>query len=749
MSQRRTSGLLILFGFALLWSQWAAAKQEILRPEQAFQYDVQQVGDRLQVDWLIEPEHYLYQERMSFASRTEGFVLGEPDMPAGKKYTDEFFGEMHIYRNSARILIPLTSVPAGGGAMTLELRSQGCADIGLCYPPQTWTTSVTVTPVNGETAGSAPKLSRLLGGGGLNPLVDEPLPADIAFQPIVDIADPFTLRVRFAIHEGYYVYRDSLAVAAAYDNTPVATGQPQIPPGIMQYDEHFGDTAVFYDELVFTVPLTRASPAATPFTLLLDYQGCKKDSICYPPESLTFDIDLPAASANDSLRTLPASPDSPDSPDSPQMVSEQDRMSDLIVNGQLFAVMLAFLGAGLLLAFTPCVLPMVPILSGIITGQGKDVTSARAFALSLTYVLGMALTYTAAGAAVGAVGGQLQAVLQKPWIIISVAGLFGVLAMSMFGFYEIQMPAAIQNRLTRASNQQSTGTFVGTAIMGALSALVVTTCVAPPLVAALAVIAETGDVVRGAAALFAMSMGMGIPLLVIGTSAGKLLPKAGAWMNGIKIAFGYMMLGLAIWMLERLLPGAVTMVLWAALFVGAGVSLGSMQSLPVDASGGRKFAKAAGLMATVYGAALLIGGLSGSTNPLQPLQFAGNAQQAMEFKRIKTVADLEREVQQASAAGRSVMLDFYADWCVSCKEMEHYTFVDEAVQQNLGDTLLLQADVTENDDADQALLRYFNIYGPPTIVFFDASGNEKPEYRVVGFMSADEFARHVGLAVGS
>ena len=285
--------------------------------------------------------------------------------------------------------------------------------------------------------------------------------------------------------------------------------------------------------------------------------------------------------------------------------------------------------------------------------------------------------------------------------------------------------------------------------MGALSALVVTTCVAPPLVAALAVIAETGDVVRGAAALFAMSMGMGIPLLVIGTSAGKLLPKAGAWMNGIKIAFGYMMLGLAIWMLERLLPGVVTMLLWAALFVAAGVSLGSMQSLSSDASNGRKFARAAGLMATVYGAALMIGGLSGQTNPLQPLKFAGSTQQAMEFKRIKTVADLEREVQQASAAGRTVMLDFYADWCVSCKEMEHYTFVDQAVQQNLGDTLLLQADVTQNDDADQALLRYFNIYGPPTIVFFDDTGNEKPEYRVVGFMSADEFARHVGLAVGS
>ena len=542
-------------------------------------------------------------------------------------------------------------------------------------------------------------------------LNEEPLPPEQAFPAIIDIVDPFTLRVRFTVADGYYLYRDSIAVSI--DSPEAAAGQPQLPPGIMQYDEHFGDVAVFYNELVFDVPLTRASPSAVLLPVEIEYQGCKKDSICYPPQLLRFDVDLPEATAADQLRDLP---------DAPQMVSEQDRMSNLIVSGNLAAVMLAFLGAGLLLAFTPCVLPMVPILSGIITGQGKDVTQARAFALSLTYVLGMALTYTAAGAAVGAVGGQLQAVLQKPWIIISVAGLFVVLAMSMFGLYELQMPAAIQNRLNNASNQQKTGTFVGTAIMGALSALVVTTCVAPPLVAALAVIAETGDVVRGAAALFAMSMGMGIPLLVIGTSAGRLLPKAGAWMDGIKVAFGYMMLGLAIWMLERILPGVVTMLLWAALVVAAGVSLGSMTSLPPEASTGRKFAKAAGLLATVYGAALLIGGLSGSTNPLQPLQFAGSSQQHMTFKPIKTVADLEREVREASAAGRNVMLDFYADWCVSCKEMEYYTFVDGAVQANLGDTLLLQADVTANDDADQALLRYFNIYGPPTIVFFDRDG---------------------------
>jgi thiol:disulfide interchange protein DsbD len=470
--------------------------------------------------------------------------------------------------------------------------------------------------------------------------------------------------------------------------------------------------------------------------LVLEYQGCKEDSICYPPQTLKFDVELPRATASDRPRDIATGG---------EMISEQDRLSAMILSGNLFVVMLTFMGLGLLLAFTPCVLPMVPILSGIIAGQGKDVTTGRAFSLSLTYVLGMAITYTLAGAAFAAMGGQIQAALQKPWIIVGVAALFVALALSMFGLYELQVPASLQTRLSAISNRQRRGTYIGTAIMGILSALIVTTCVAPPLVASMTVIAKAGDVTRGALSLFAMSMGMGIPLLLVGTSAGRWLPKTGYWMTAIKGAFGFMLLGLAIWMLERILPGALTMTLWAILVFMAGIFLGAFQSLDASATPSRKLAKGAGILAALYGAAILLGALSGAENPLQPLRFVGTEQSSTElpFKRIKTVDDLDRELTAARNAARPVMLDFYADWCVSCKEMEHYTFTDERVHRSLADVVLLQADVTANDSEDQALLRRFDIFGPPTIVFFDANGQERKNFRVVGFMPAAEFSAHV------
>ena len=720
----------------------AAAKQDILKPEQAFRYDVSTSGDEangneIVIHWTIEPGHYLYKERMRYSSRSEDVTLGAARLPAGEAHADEFFGEMHIYRDAAEVRIPIEARAAGATTLELELRSQGCADIGLCYPPQVWTANVSLPPpANGNDIGSS-SLTRLMSGDSGATRPGDPLPPEQAFRPMVTVVDPFNLRIDWTIEEGYYLYRDSLVVTTTGD--VAAAAPPSIPAGTMTWDEHFGDTQVFYSAVSVDVPLSRATPAAASLPLVLKYQGCKTDSICYPPQIVELVVDLPAASAADKPR---------DGAPADGMVSEQDRLSNMILNGNLFAVLATFAGLGLLLAFTPCVLPMVPILSGIIAGQGKDVTTGKAFALSLTYVLGMALTYTAAGAAFGAMGGQIQAALQKPWIIIGVAGLFVALAMSMFGFYEIQMPAALQTRLSNVGNRQKAGTYVGTAIMGVLSALVVTTCVAPPLVASMTVIAQAGDVTRGALALFAMSIGMGIPLLVIGTSAGKLLPKAGAWMDNIKGAFGFMMLGLAIWILDRILPGAITMALWAGLVFMAGIFLGAFQSLAASAAPLQKLGKGAGLLAALYGAALLLGALSGQSNPLQPLRFGTLEQPVAElqFKRIKTVADLEQELQQAVTTGQPVMLDFYADWCVSCKEMEHNTFTDATVQASLSNTLLLQADVTANDELDQALLQHFDIFGPPTIIFFDENGQERTNYRVVGFMPADEFSAHVVAA---
>jgi thiol:disulfide interchange protein DsbD len=433
------------------------------------------------------------------------------------------------------------------------------------------------------------------------------------------------------------------------------------------------------------------------------------------------------------------------------MVAEQDRLASLISSGNILAVVASFFGFGLLLAFTPCVLPMIPILSGIIAGQGKQATPGRSFTLSLTYVLGMSLTYTVAGAAFAAAGQQAQAFFQQPWILIAFALLFVALALAMFGLYELQLPASLHNRLHAASGRQKAGTFTGTFIMGALSALVVTACVAPPLVATLAVIGQTGDVFRGALALFSLSLGMGAPLLLVGVAEGKLLPRAGPWMDTVKALFGVMFLGVAVWMLDRILPGPLTVALWALLAFVAGYYFGGFSKSPGH---GRAItsplARGIGLFAMVCGVILLVGAAAGSGDPLQPLKGVSlfgrgghtvATANELPFQPIQSVADLDRQV--AAAAGRPVMVDFYADWCVSCKEMDKYTFSDPQVQGDLGGFVLLKADVSANNEDHQALLKRFGIFGPPTTAFFGQDGSECRNFRLVGFVPAAEFRQHL------
>jgi thiol:disulfide interchange protein DsbD len=419
-------------------------------------------------------------------------------------------------------------------------------------------------------------------------------------------------------------------------------------------------------------------------------------------------------------------------------VSEQDQKASFIRDGNLLLVMGVFLLSGIGLAFTPCVLPMIPILSGIVIGQGDKVTRGRSFALSLVYVLGMSFTYTLAGALFAAAGKQVQAIFQQPWVIGTFAGMFVILAISMFGAFTLQMPAAIQTRLSNVSNRQTSGTFIGVAVMGALSALIVTTCVGPALVAALAVISETGDVVRGAAALFAMSIGMGIPLLLVGASAGELLPRAGAWMDMVKKLIGAMMLGVAAWMLDRIVPPRVAMILWAIPLIIAAVVLWQATARTRRTI---LITRAIGVVSALYGLTIVAGAALGGTDPLSPLaRVAHGGEQELAFRTIKSVDDLQREVSAAKANSQPVLLDFYADWCVSCKEMEKYTFSDAKVRASLKKALLLRADVTKNDEQDQALLKHFGIFGPPTIAFYGANGEERRNYRVVGYMKAPEFA---------
>ena len=563
------------------------------------------------------------------------------------------------------------------------------------------------------------------------------LPADQAFRFAALAEGTDGVRLDWQIAEGYYLYRGRIKVT-----TPSARAQlgaTQLPAGQIKNDEYFGKQEVYHHELIATVPVARARDGSFDLPLQVTYQGCAEAGLCYPPITKMVTVTLPAAT---SLGAVPGSAAGATA-HSPGP-NDQTWFASLIRSGSLFVMLGSFYLAGLLLSFTPCVLPMVPILSGIIAGGGANLTTARAFALSATYVFGMALTYALAGITCAAAGRQVQAVFQQWWVITLFAGLFVALGLSMLGLFTLQMPVSVQTRIASVSNRQSAGSFGGVAIMGALSALIVTTCVAPALVGALVVISQTGAIARGGAALFAMGVGMGTPLLAVGASAGKLLPRAGPWMDLVKKIFGVMMLAVAAWMLARIVPDRVALVLWALPALLLAWLLWSETRSP-SASGWTL--RALGVLVGLYGVALAAGSALGGTDPLAPLPAFAAKTPALPFRTIKTVADLDREVAQARSRGRSVLVDFSADWCTSCKEMERYTFSDPAVQAALAQTVLLRADVTRNDSDDQALLRRFGIFGPPTIAFYGTDGQERAQYRVVGYMKADAFAERTRAAL--
>jgi thiol:disulfide interchange protein DsbD len=625
--------------------------------------------------------------------------------------------------------------------------------------------------IGAATAMAADQAANMPSSSGINAILgakkdsaaEEFLPPDEAFQvaAVADGAD--RVRVEWVIHEGYYLYKSRIKFATP--DSQVQLGTAVLPTGKKKHDEYFGDQEVYHDDVVATVPVTRAGGGVGEVPIDVTYQGCADAGLCYPPITKNLKVSLGgarpetpsvASSAAAAGKAAPSSDAAGSASPGARSaagagyVSEQDRLAGLIRDGNLAAVLATFFGIGVLLSFTPCVLPMIPILSGIIVGQGEKVTPTRGFSLAFTYVQGMALTYAAAGAAFVVVFKQApQAFFQQPWIIALFAALFIALALAMFGAYTLQLPSALQTRLTGVSNQQKAGTYGGTFVMGALSALVVTACVAPALIAALSVISQTGRVARGAAALYATGLGMGVPLLLVGASAGSLLPRVGPWMDTVKSLFGVLFLGVAIYFVQPLLPPTVSMLLWSALAVISGFWMFSLKAR--DGGPAPAAVRAPGLLALVYGIILLIGVAAGGSDPLQPLsslRVASSAgastpiaqESALKFETIKSVSDLKQRVAAASAAGKPVLLDFYADWCTSCKEMERYTFTDPGVQAALSNAVLLRADVTRNDADDQALLQHFGIFGPPTIAFYDPAGQEQRNFRVVGYMKAPEFA---------
>jgi thiol:disulfide interchange protein DsbD len=597
----------------------------------------------------------------------------------------------------------------------------------------------------------------------------ELLPPDQAFKLTIKVRSANTLIAEFEPAENYYLYKDKIAFEPKSAGTLIE--KISLPQGKMKNDPTFGQTEVYYKPFQAVISLKREISAATQLSIAATYQGCNEPiGVCYAPIDKLIKLTLPVAksvagvladsisndatAATDFIKTKQTDPKSEllALPDSRRSIeSESKKIGKMFEGGNFWLILASFFGIGLLLSFTPCVFPMFPILSGIIVNSGENLTKSHGFILALAYVMGMSLTYSAAGVAAGLSGAMLSVALQNAWVLGGFALVFVALSLSMFGFYELQLPSSIQSKLSKETGHLRGGHLASVFGMGALSALIIGPCVAAPLAGALLYISQTRDVVLGAAALFSMALGMGVPLLILGASAGAFLPKAGPWMESVKRFFGVLLLGVAIWLVSPVIPTAIHMLMWAALLIISAIYLNAIDSLPTGSSGFRKLLKGIGIISLLLGIALLAGVLSGSRDILQPLakinltSISGNntnkiniiESEHLPFERVSSLPELNKRI--AESQNKYVMLDFYADWCISCKEMERFTFTDPEVKNRLGDVVLLQVDVTEGTADDEALLKYFKLFGPPGILFFDPSGREIYDARTIGYQNKEEF----------
>ena len=579
------------------------------------------------------------------------------------------------------------------------------------------------------------------------------LDPEVAFKLSARALDERTVEVSYAVAPGYYLYREQFKFAA----NGATLGAPVLPPGKTKFDETFQKTVETYRDVVrIAIPVTQASGK---FQLLVTNQGCADKGLCYPPQRRGLEVKLAGFGGDGSVRVMSANenlavisggavPAAAGAAAATTYAADDAGIDGALRSGKLWTVVGVFLVAGVLLSLTPCVLPMLPILSSIIVGQGAPVSRGRGFTLALSYSLGMALVYTALGVAAGLAGEGLAAALQNPWVLAVFAAGLVALALSMFGVYELQLPSAFTSRLSSASQGLAAGRLAGVFAMGGVSALIVSPCVAAPLAGALVYISQTRDVALGGTALFALAAGMSVPLLLVGASAGALLPRAGGWMDEVKRFFGVLLLGVALWTVQSVLHASLVLALWGALAIGTAVMLGSSQHHGHRAGLTKNiWRRVVAAVLAVCGLMQLVGAASGGTNPLQPLaHLRGTGAAAVHgpvFTAVRSVAELDSALR---TAGRPVMLDFYADWCVSCKEMERFTFVDPAVQKKMAGALLLKADVTANNDADRALLKRFDLFGPPGTIFFDPNGREVPAARVAGFQDAERFLQTLQTA---
>lgn len=556
-----------------------------------------------------------------------------------------------------------------------------------------------------------------------------PLPANEVFKVDVKVVDPNTFTINWQIRPNYFLYSDRIKLSVPEDSNAQLGSIPH-PPTLTKTDKKGQTYSVYRNELTLPIGILGEAPGES--LIDLQYQGCSDDGFCYPPEKTQIKVAINEHRALDNVSLEAANTSL-----SNKTTSEHDNITKLISNNHWWVVLISFFSFGLLLSFTPCILPMVPVLSGIIVGHGQDVTTRKAFFLSLSYVLSMSVTYAIIGAVVALAGANLQISMQSPLAISLFSLLFIMLALSMFGFYEFKLPQSWQAKIAGSSRSQRGGHYIGAAVMGSLSTLILSPCVTAPLIGVLSYIAQTGNVLLGMVTLFVLSLGMGTPLLLIGMSAGKWLPEAGSWMNMIKALFGIMFIAIAIYLMSRIIPPSASMALWAALLIFSGIYSGAFNEA---LSAQDKFCRGIGIILLSYGLLILIGTSMGNTNPLQPLSnlhacFA--AEIPSPKKQTYTLNTLEEAIR--AAKGKPVMLDFYADWCASCQVIEATVLRDPRVGALLDNIITIKVDVTANSAEDKKIMDQFHVVAPPTFIFFNADGKPLDQLTIVGESSTEEF----------
>ncbi len=728
----------------MLLGSFAHSENNLLPADDAFSFQASVVDENILLEWNIADGYYLYKEKIKISSDFSS-QLGTAKFPEAEIIDDEFFGKIGTYRGNVMVAVPILDGDAK--SVLLSITFQGCADLGVCYPPITKSVALDISSAYSKTiSGSklAEKISPSL------PLVyssseshSEPLPADQAFAFSVIANSHNTLLASWHIKQDYYLYHDKFFI----DVNGAKFGDVSFPKGKIKDDDFFGKVEIHRGVLSVEIPLVSINKPQISF--FVRYQGCWDGGVCYPPQEKTVSVVLPAQPDSNETSTLSDNSDinsvSPSTPDGVDL-NETDKIAALLQQDNMFWVLFSFFGFGLLLSLTPCVFPMIPILSGIIVGQKEEVSTKKALIMSIVFVLSMSVTYSIAGVLAGYFGENLQALFQTTWVLVLFSLVFVALAFSMFGYYDIQLPTKMQDKVANISNKQKGGQLAGVSVMGFLSALIVGPCVAPPLAGALIYIGQTGDALLGGLSLFVLSLGMGAPLLAVGAGVSKL-PRAGMWMDNIKYVFGVLMLAVAIYLLERVVPDIVSLALWATLLTVSPIAMGALNKLAASSTPWQRIFKAIGLIFLGYGILIWMLVARGGGDMLRPLSnWSSNGviqseNHQVEFKKIKSIGELDKILVDSKLNNRIVMLDFYADWCISCKEIEKFVFSNPQVVKSLKDVITVQADVTLNDSLDKELMSSFNIIGPPAILFF-TGGSEVRARRIIGEIGAQAFLQN-------